>query len=463
MVAFNELARPRTVIAGVSEDDPLTRAAAPLVGSLSCERINHQPLHERDLVIVWQTPSDSRGYPIKVGGSGQQHLRVIQFGGTPVSTWWPPGVANAVITPDPTLDTVVAGELHIAATCPQPLRGLVEKTLIPLMKKRGNQRTEVRCAWGTDSKVCEFIPLLVTSDGKALAAIYSHPEIQEVWWLPADYQDSEVFDFAAWISAALEAWHGQESERFPGPPDWTRQKAWMTREELQLMVAVEQARDDLEQQKVELGKKIAAAEEALAEAQVRHDHEERVLLTGQSDELVGAVHAMLARLGFDVEDVDKKRDAEDAATGITLPRPKLEDLRVSDPESSWIALVEVKGYSGGGKTRDFQKITRFVNIYAYHNGTLPDATWYVVNQFLDTPPDSRPQLLPSESEDVDVFVEDANGVVVDTRDLFALDRLVAAADLTKEEARCMLMEAQRRFSVTNPQPPAQSEETEPEA
>lgn len=255
----------------------------------------------------------------------------------------------------------------------------------------------------------------------------------------------------------MEMWHQDDRLRFPGPPDWARQKAWMTREELQLQEVVEQAQAQLEQQKSELEMKIAAAEAELAEAQLRHDNDERVLLTGQGENLVSAVHSLLSRLGFEVEDVDEKRAAEDAATGVTPPRPKMEDLRVSDPDSPWTALVEVKGYGGGGKTRDFQKITRFVDIYTNQNGgALPDATWYVVNQFLDTPPDSRPQLLPSESEDVDVFVEDANGVVVDTRELFVLDRLVALGELTAEQARRRLMDAQRRFSAKDPEPPPTS-------
>jgi hypothetical protein len=225
----------------------------------------------------------------------------------------------------------------------------------------------------------------------------------------------------------------------------------MTREELELQVAVEQAQAELEQQQIELGEKIAAAESALAEAQARHDNKERILLTGQGDELVDAVHSMLDRLGFDVEDVDKKRATEDRERG-GMPRPKLEDLRVTDPDTSWEALAEVKGYVGGGKTSDFQKINRFVGIYqAQNSGSLPDATWYVVNQFLSRPPDTRPQLMEGQAEDVEVFAESVNGVLVDTRDLFMLERRVAAGELTPEAARRMLASAKRVFSLEEPQ------------
>lgn len=302
---------------------------------------------------------------------------------------------------------------------------------------------------------------MTTSDDKPLAAIYSHPDITEVWWLPVDERDAETFDFAGWIAAALDVWHRDAPERFPGPPDWARSKKWMTHEEVQLQAAVQEAQAELERQNIELGKKIAAAESVLAEARVRHDNAERVVLTGQGDELVDAVFSLLDALDFDVEDVDKKRAAEGLERG-GRPRPKLEDLRVTDPGTSWKALVEVKGYGGGGKTGDFQKIGRFVGIYqAQNNGLLPDATWYVVNQSLSKAPDTRPQLMENQAEDVDVFAENLNGVLVDTRDLFILCQRVAREELTKEGARGMLMRAKIRFSLDEENDSAGDEDKEP--
>jgi hypothetical protein len=439
--------RPRTITANCDKDSPPWRAVDSLVGSHSPVVIDKQPVHERDLVIVWQKALDQRAQETLVGGHGQEHLRILQFGGQPVSLWKPRS-AYAFGPPQPTLSESFGDEVHIPPECPPDLRGLVERTLVPLFEGQGSHRTVLEQTWDQNSpNPTSFTPLLTTSDDKPLAAIYRHPDIAEVWWLPVDESDAESFDFAAWISAALDAWHREDPERFPGPPDWARSTEWMTREELQLQAAVEHAQAELEQQQVELGEKIAAAESALAEAQARHDDEERVLLTGQGDELADAVHSMLGRLGFDVEDVDKTRAAEDLERGGT-PRPKLEDLRVTDPDTSWEALAEVKGYSGGGKTSDFQKIGRFVGIYqAQHSASLPDATWYVVNQFLNRPPDARPPLMQGQVEDVEVFVASANGVLVDTRDLFTLDRRVAAGEITREAAREMLMSAKLRFSL----------------
>lgn len=63
------------------------------------------------------------------------------------------------------------------------------------------------------------------------------------------------------------------------------------------------------------------------------------------------------------------------------------------------------------------------------------------------PPDTRPPLMEHQAEDVDVFADTANGVLVDTRDLFVLCQRVARDELTKDEARRMLMSARRRVSL----------------
>jgi hypothetical protein len=444
VAVYNVRERPRAITTNCDEGSRLWNAIDLLVGSHSPIVIDKQPVHERDVVIVWQKALNRTAKNTWVGGGAQQHLRVLQFGGAPVSVWRPAGSSYTPVRP--TLSESFGDEVHIPPECPADLRGLVERTLVPLFKGEGSRRIVIT-PWFQNAPdgPTTFTPLLTTSDGKPLAAIYSHPDIAEVWWVPVDEDHAETFDFVAWISAALEFWHREDPERFPGPPDWARSREWMTREELQLLVAVEEARADLERQQIELSERVAAAESALADAQARHDDQERVLLTSQGEELVVAVRVALESLGFDVDDIDQKRAEEDRERGGN-PRPKLEDLRVVDPDTSWLALTEVKGYGGGGKTTDFQKIGRFIGIYqSQNNGSLPDATWYVVNQFLGTPPGTRPLLMENQAEDVTVFAETANGVLVDTRDLFLLCQRVARDELTKDEARQMLMDARRRF------------------
>lgn len=437
--------RPRAITANCDVGSPLWNAIDLLMGSHSPVVIDKQPVHERDVVVVWQKALDHAAKNTLVGGSAEKHLRVLQFGGDPVSKWRRAG--DSWSPSRPSLSQSFGDEVHISPECPADLRGLVERTLVPLFQEKGEATRTVVDQWYQNSPdgPTAFTPLLTTSDGKPLAAIYSHPNIAEVWWLPVGEDHAETFDFAAWISAALEVWHRADPERFPGPPDWARSRKWMTSEELQLLIAVEEARAELERQQIELRERVAAAESALADAQASHDEQERVLLTSQGDELVVAVHSALEGLGFEVEDIDQKRAAEDRERG-GMARPKLEDLRVVDPGTSWQALAEVKGYGGGGKTGDFQKIGRFIGIYqSENNGSLPDATWYVVNQFLGMPPDARPLLMEHQAEDVNVFAETANGVLIDTRDLFLLCQRVARDELAKDEARRMLMDARRRF------------------
>jgi hypothetical protein len=417
-----------------------------LMGSHSPVVIDKQPVHERDVVIAWQKVLDRNAQETLVGGPDHEHLRVLQFGGQPVSLWRPAG--HVYTPPSPTLTESFGDEVHLAPECPSNLRDLVKRTLVPMFEGKGSQRNVLQHRWSQNStNPTTFIPLLTTSDNKPLAAIYRHPDIAEVWWLPVDEDQAGTFDFNAWISAALDAWHRADPERFPGPPDWARSEQWMTSEELELQAAVGDSVAELERQQTELGKKIDAARSALSEAQARHDDLERMLLTGQDDELVNVVHLTLDGLGFEVEDVDKKRAEEDRQRG-GMARPKLEDLRLRDPGTSWQALAEVKGYVGGGKTSDFQKIGRFVGIYQLqNNGSLPDATWYVVNQSLRKPPNARPPLMEHEAEDVDVFADSFNGVLIDTRDLFTLSQLVARGELTKDEARRKLMSSSRRFTL----------------
>ena len=107
-----------------------------------------------------------------------------------------------------------------------------------------------------------------------------------------------------------------DADRFPGPPDWTRSIDWMTYEERLLQDEVKQAQFDLEAQVAALQERVVDRVAALNEAQTRHDADERVLLTGQGEDLVAAVT----------------------------------DLRVKDPQSPWQALAEIKGCLTSGGT-----------------------------------------------------------------------------------------------------------------
>lgn len=430
MAIYNSLERPRVALAGCSDNHPLVEALQVAVGSVDLDGLANQPLNDRDALVVWQEAANGRGQRIRLAGNGESHLRVLQFGGSPVSTW----SHHSQVPNGPRLSQSLGEELHVPNTCPPALRTLVTKTLIPLLTGRGASRHVLQPS-GLSSEEASFTPLLVNSDGGVLAAIYSHPNIEEVWWLPPVKPEDEDFDFASWVTAAMAAWHQADPVRFPGPPDWTRSRAWMTTHELELQGALDEAEHRLVEQQALLVAEVQAKTEALAEAQLRHDREERTLLTGQGDDLVAAVKAMLERLSLVVVDMDQTRAGQ-----------RLEDLRIHDPQTSWTALAEVKGYStSGGKPSDLAKIARFVGIFENQSGSLPDATWYIVNQHASTPPDRRRLLMSNHPEDVEQFVQHQNGVLIDTRDLFLLDRRVAAGEVKPDQARQILITAKRRF------------------
>ncbi|GAA3174767.1 hypothetical protein GCM10020255_065380 [Rhodococcus baikonurensis] len=91
------------------------------------------------------------------------------------------------------------------------------------------------------------------------------------------------------------------------------------------------------------------------------------------------------------------------------------------------------------------KINRFVERYARDTGQWPDARWYVVNQFRERDPSSRMQLLRGQDADVEGFAE-SDGLAIDTRSIFLLDKDVASGVKTSDEARRLLRESTGRFA-----------------
>lgn len=156
------------------------------------------------------------------------------------------------------------------------------------------------------------------------------------------------------------------------------------------------------------------------------------MLTAQGGELVTEVQAALEEIGFRVVDVDETQ----APTGTLL-----EDLRIEDPGvNNWISLAEVRGYTGGAKVNDLQRIGRFVEHYIRTTGQPPSARWYIVNHNLNMDPSARPPVLAGGAEDVAIF-EDADGLVIDTRVPFIVRDQVRTGAVELETARRMLREA----------------------
>jgi hypothetical protein len=437
MTRYNTRERPRAVVVGAGNRAPrLVEAVEKLAGWSDERPLGVQPLHERDVVIAWQPGSGHSMSGVELG-----HLRVLQFGGEPISQ----RRFSEYGTLQPALADALGDEIDIPDTCPNALRDVVKATLIPLLERRLSERRVITAGWGRDQGA-ELVPLLRLGGGANLAAIYSHPDIGEVWWLPVEPGDDLSFDFESWISAAFETWHEADPERFPGPPDWTRSRDWMTHHELELQAEVDAAESQRDEELAELNARFEDRAQALAAAQVEHDGAERMLLTEQGENLVAAVKAMLERIGFQVENVDHSRAGQQ----------KLQDLNVCDPGGPWTALAEVKGYdTSGGKPGDLRSIARFVGIYEGQHGKPPDASWYVVNQQRLRPPERRRVLMSNHQEDAEQFAREDNGVVIDTRDLFILDRMVSSGRITVEDAKRRLMDARRRFELQEDEQPGE--------
>jgi len=164
---------------------------------------------------------------------------------------------------------------------------------------------------------------------------------------------------------------------------------------------------------------------------------QRRLLTAQGDNLVDEVQAALEALGFDVENRDK----------INPENARLEDLRVTAPgdDPDWIALAEVRGYSGGGAaTGDLLRLGRFVDLFREETGGVPTRRWYIVNQFTRRDPGTRPLPFATSPEDLATFAAQ-DGMVVDTSHLFLLTKDVEAGSVDKDATRRELMKASGRY------------------
>lgn len=129
-----------------------------------------------------------------------------------------------------------------------------------------------------------------------------------------------------------------------------------------------------------------------------------------------------------------------------------------DPDDpAWTNITEVRGYKAGAKVSDLQRLARFAALHAVRTGSIPVSRWYVVNQFFDDDPETRRSLAGSE-DDLAVFGEDG-GLIMDTRELFSLQRLVDDGTVAPAQARALLRQARGALAsadlpIPDPAPPA---------
>jgi hypothetical protein len=158
---------------------------------------------------------------------------------------------------------------------------------------------------------------------------------------------------------------------------------------------------------------------------------ERALLTAQDEELAQAVARALRELGFQVRDMDEEWE----------PGKRREDYRITDPdEAAWIAVGEAKGFTKGMKETGLVSLGRWVAMFAADEKRLPSAQWYIANHYLRQDPEVRPDPLATRSDVLRTFTQ-SDGLVIDTRALYALLRAVQDDPTLAQPIRQRLREA----------------------
>lgn len=422
MVVIDEPPHPQVLFAGFDAEDPGYQAMASLVPTARLLPANGFA----DLrAVEWDVLVARR---VNVWAPG--HVHVLAFGSDALGA-----VRTATGIAWVRYDGVQpSGHMTMPDSLPDALRRLVANELVPFLQKVESRpfltvRDHVGTRGGLDLSPSDLRdPFVLDADGHMIAGSFARGEETGggwCWALPHVPEHPEL-----WLAAALQDWHNRTPHRVKALPGWRARPAWNTPREAATLAALENLRAERGRVLAEYATRETHTEADVTAAAAAADTGERLLLTAQGGDLVDAVAEALRALGFDVEDADGAPGPDGA--------PKVEDLRVSDPDDpSWTNITEVRGYKAGAKASDLQRLSRFAALYAVRTGTLPTTRWYVVNQFFGADPDTRRPPLAGGEDDVAVFAEDG-GLVIDTRELFHLRRLVDDGTLASDRARVVL-------------------------
>lgn len=425
--------RPRVLAVGLTETE--VEMLRPIVGSLTTtERLHDVHFEEHDVLI--HTNADfsdaagllSRRIAFAAPVEGEQSGYVL--GRTSGSPGFRPSTrAQTQFKPAHSLElTEIATQSGLAA--------LVRRSCWPV------ENATYTGFPGTVHPKRTVYPLLRErlSNPRVLAGILEDEDdgavTDSVFWLP-DIARSALVD---WVRAAFDRWRTADSDAFPVTAGWRRADQWSSPDELAARGTLaefdaEEARrrHEADEKRRELSEKVDAAE-STGEAW-------RALLSDTGDDLVKAVQDALELIGFNVIDSD------------SLPEnkgKKREDLRAQ--HDGWTTLVEVKGYTGAAKSNDLQQLNGAAAAYAAATGSQADALWYVVNAYRKSDPAQRETPLGSREDDLATFAEYSSGSLIDTRELFALRQLVSTDQMSKDDARALLMSAGSRFVAPTGRP-----------
>lgn len=324
-------------------------------------------------------------------------------------------------------DSIDGKHISYVEGLPPEITELVKERLVPVARERATHTTfEVRDRGFTGDPDLRLRPFLFGPREVPLAGSYERTNEASAWLLPPD-----VGDLAPWVLAALREWHSLYPERFPGVPDWTTESRYHSSAEVRLHQELD-ARAKVIQEEIE--KYLADKKEIqsrLSEATEEATHYERTLLTATGDKLAQVVARALRDLGFSVQDMDE----------VWEPQKRREDYRITDSDdAAWLAVGEAKGFTKGMKETGLVSLGRWIAMFAADEGRLPSAQWYIANQYLRDDPDVRPDPLATRSDVLKTFTE-SNGLVIDTRALYALLRAVQDNPSFAQPIRQRLREA----------------------
>jgi hypothetical protein len=432
MVVIGEQTHPQVLFTGFKDADPAFAAMSALVPTarlLADGGMNDLRDVEWDIVV-------SRGTDV----DAPNHMHVLALGCERVGLAKTDRGGSIVFYGGKQPSEI----LHVADDLPDALRRLVVGELVPwlqaqpirpfLMTSTGSGLYGKSVGFGRPiesstspaQRPQRLVAFVRDADGNMIAGAFERYGSGWCWTLPYVPENPEL-----WLAAALSDWHERTPGRVPALPGWRVRASWATRRETTLRADLVVLRGERQRLLADLDVRETALRSAEMAAIAAADGGPRRLLTAQGDKLVDAVTDAFETLGYAVTNVDNE---EAGATG----QPKVEDLRLSDPdEPGRTNITEVRGYKGGAKISDFQRLARFAAVYLRRTGALPTTRWYVVNQFLGTDPDTRRRPLAGSEDDLSVFAEDG-GLVIDTRDLFHLARRVDDGGMSTAAARALL-------------------------
>lgn len=425
--------RPQALFLGFDEDDPELRACQALVANSRVVTEEHETdgirESEWDILVAngatsIEVPSHMHVLALGVADIGMI-LRVPSSGYSRVRyTGFQPSSEMTVNLEDVPVD----------------LARLVNQELVPFLQSKP-QRPFLEFASlahrlsNQDSMAGRI--LVADADGHAIAGHFLRGIPGQGMCLAIPMLSEKP---SLWLAAAMEAWRHLTPHRFVDLPLWLSEPDWQTPEERQVSADLAALQVETSDAEAAFASRRQLLDARLLQATTTAESGLRRLLTATGESLVEEVMSSLKILGFTVVDAD---------AGATPGAPKMEDLRLTDPDDpDWTNITEVKGYGrSGGKTSDLLALGRYAAVFRQRTGNDPQSRWYVVNQMYETAPPARPMLLRGAEEDLAELAQ-AGGLAIDTRHLFRMVVDVKSGKREASDVRLALRRATGRFMLS---------------